>query len=191
MDPEVWDDVVRATLSSWIGRHFEHCSCIDSAGIPGGRCAKHVEFLWRKRFKDDLVTQFVRSEPWLHKADRLRLRDMMVSCLEVRKSSPPQPAQKHGQMPCVCQGLQQRSAIRDVVDGRPAIGASYCCPFPFARPRSLSLLSPLTPAACVRPLCALLARFNSFRRPTTFATCSRTRRPRRRVSTFPTARRTA
>ena len=36
------------------------------------RCAKHVEFLWRKRFKDDLVTQFVRSEPWLAKADRLR-----------------------------------------------------------------------------------------------------------------------
>ena len=99
MDPEVWDDVVRATLSSWIGRHFEHCSCIDSAGIPGGRCAKHVEFLWRKRFKDDLVTQFVRSEPWLHKADRLRLRDMMVSCLEVRKSAPPQPVfwrKKHG-----------------------------------------------------------------------------------------------
>ena len=82
VDQEVWEDVVRATLSSWIGKNFAHCSCIDSAGIPGGRCAKHIEFLWRKRFKDDLVTQFLRSEPWLHKADRLRLRDMMVSCLE-------------------------------------------------------------------------------------------------------------
>ena len=86
VDREVWEDVVRATLISWIGRYFEHCDCIDSNGIPGGRCAKHVEFLWRKRFKDDLVTQFVRSEPWLHNVDRLLLRDLMVSCLEVSSS---------------------------------------------------------------------------------------------------------
>ena len=80
VDPDVWDDVVRATLHAWLGRHFEPCNC----GGANSRCAKHIEFLWRKRFKEDLVTLFVRSEPWLAKADRLRLRDMMVSGLEGR-----------------------------------------------------------------------------------------------------------
>lgn len=82
VDPEVWDDIVRATLTTWLSRYFEPCAC--AGGQPGARCAKHVEFLWRKRFKEDLVTLLVRSEPWLAKADRLRLRDMMVTVLEAR-----------------------------------------------------------------------------------------------------------
>ena len=80
VDADVWDDVVHATLNAWLGRYFEPCGCRN----PNGKCAKHAEFIWRKRFKEDLVTLFVRSEPWLAKADRLRLRDMMVTGLEER-----------------------------------------------------------------------------------------------------------
>ena len=142
VDPEVWDDVVNATLSSWIGRHFEHCSCIDSAGIPGGRCAKHVEFLWRKRFKDDLVTQFVRSEPWLHKADRLRLRDMMVSCLEVRKSSPPQPAQNMAKCRVCAKGCSSAQRYEMLWTGGLLSGLRAAVHFP-SHARAPCLSSPL------------------------------------------------
>ena len=82
VDPEIWDDVVSATLVQWLASGFEPCRCDRT--LSGGRCSKHIEFLWRKRFKDDLVTQFVRSEPWLAKADRLRLRDLMVGALTSR-----------------------------------------------------------------------------------------------------------
>ena len=27
VDPDVWDDVVRATLHAWLGRYFEPCEC--------------------------------------------------------------------------------------------------------------------------------------------------------------------
>jgi hypothetical protein len=78
---QIWDDVANSTLRSWLSRTFEPCAC-DPFTMPAGRCNRHVEFLWRKRFKEDLVTQFVRSEPWLQKLDRLNLRDMMVSNLQ-------------------------------------------------------------------------------------------------------------
>lgn len=81
LDPDIWEDVVRAALSSWLCRSFEHCNC-DVSLAHAGRCSKHVEFLWRKRFKEDLVTEFVKAEPWLAKADRLRLRELMVLALE-------------------------------------------------------------------------------------------------------------
>ena len=79
LDPGVWEEVVHATLSAWLHRQFQPCSC--DLQTPTARCAKHVEFIWRKRFKDDLVTQFVRAEPWLAKADRQKLRDLMVTAL--------------------------------------------------------------------------------------------------------------
>jgi hypothetical protein len=79
LDPKVWHEVIRATLSAWLCRHFQPCCCEPTSAHL--RCHRHVEFLWRKRYKDDLVTQFVRAEPWLQKADRLHLRDMMVTSL--------------------------------------------------------------------------------------------------------------
>ena len=79
LDPKVWHEVIRATLSAWLCRHFQPCCCEPKSAHL--RCHRHVEFLWRKRYKDDLVTQFVRAEPWLQKADRLHLRDMMVTAL--------------------------------------------------------------------------------------------------------------
>ena len=82
VDPAVWDDVVRATLSAWLCREYQRCTCEMQSSTS--RCPKHIEFLWRKRFKDDLVTQFVRAEPWLAKADRLQLRDMMVNALAAK-----------------------------------------------------------------------------------------------------------
>ncbi len=81
LDPDIWEDVVRAALSSWLVRNFEPCKC-DTSRAHAGRCSKHIEFLWRKRYKEDLVTEFVRAEPWLAKADRLRLRELMVLALE-------------------------------------------------------------------------------------------------------------
>ena len=53
----------------------------DPSKLPAGRCNRHIEFLWRKRYKIDLVSQFIRSEPWISKVDRLKMRELMVSTL--------------------------------------------------------------------------------------------------------------
>ena len=77
---DVLDDAVSVTLKSWLANTFERCSC-DPALLPAKRCNRHIEFLWRKRYKDDLVSQFMRSEPWISRVDRLRMRELMVSSL--------------------------------------------------------------------------------------------------------------
>ena len=70
-----WEDAVHTALRLWLQTEFRPCRCQS-------KCSQHIEFLWRKRFKDDLVTQFVRAKPWFAKADRLKLRDMMVMSLQ-------------------------------------------------------------------------------------------------------------
>ena len=39
------------------------------------------EFLWRPRFKADLVSRFVQCEPWIKSANRVFLRELMVHAL--------------------------------------------------------------------------------------------------------------
>ena len=64
---EAWMDGVRATMRIWIDRYF----------APGGG----FEFLWRARFKPDLVQEFIAHEPWIARADKLMLRDLLIESL--------------------------------------------------------------------------------------------------------------
>ena len=65
---------VRARLLAWLGDTFVPCAC-------EGRCSSHVEFLWRARFKDDLVAQFRRTGA---EVGTLALREMLPECLAAR-----------------------------------------------------------------------------------------------------------
>lgn len=67
-DVDAWENAVVATMCAWIERHY----------APGDG----VEFLWRARFKEDLVTKFVRDEPWISLANRVYLRDLLVHAFE-------------------------------------------------------------------------------------------------------------
>ena len=63
-----WEDGVRATMRAWIERYF----------APGDG----VEFLWRARYKPDLLSQFVAHEPWIAGVDRLTLRPLLIDATE-------------------------------------------------------------------------------------------------------------
>ena len=65
--------LVRLTLTAWIVSNYQICGCCSN-------CSKHVEFLWRPRFKQDLVGQFLQAEPWIH-ISRLELRKLLCSVL--------------------------------------------------------------------------------------------------------------
>jgi hypothetical protein len=63
-----WRDGVRATMRVWIDRFF-----VQGDG---------VEFIWRARFKRDLLNEFAAHEPWVARVDRIELRALLVDSLE-------------------------------------------------------------------------------------------------------------
>lgn len=65
---EEWRAVVRATMCNWIRRYF----------APGDG----VEFLWRARYKADLVSEFVAHEPWIAQATVGEKRRLLIESLQ-------------------------------------------------------------------------------------------------------------
>lgn len=63
---------VTACVAAWLAASYEPCGCVAPT------CA-HLEFVWRARFKPDLVTEFLRGHPWAASyAERVDLRAVVV-----------------------------------------------------------------------------------------------------------------
>ena len=63
-----WMDGVRATMRAWIARYF----------APGDG----VEFIWRGRLRTGVLREFVTHEPWIDRANRYMLRELLVEGFE-------------------------------------------------------------------------------------------------------------